>query len=294
MSVALESPPASPPNAGTGPAREQRITRIAPRPGWARVDLAELWGARGVLWFLAWRDIKVRYSQTVLGSAWAVLQPLLSTAVFAVIFGRVARMPSDGVPYPLFAFAALVPWTYFAAALTGAANSLVANTSLITKVYFPRLAIPLAAVFSTLVDFSVSFAVLLAVLIGRGMWPNALVLALPGLLLVAMLTAAGAGCWLAALNIQYRDVKQIVPFLVQLWMYGSPIVYPLSLVPEHWRPILSLNPMVGVISGFRAALLGTGRFDGTELAISTVSALVIFGSGVLYYRRTESIFADVA
>jgi lipopolysaccharide transport system permease protein len=161
-------------------------------------------------------------------------------------------------------------------------------------VYFPRLAIPLAAVFASLLDFFLSFAVLLAVLIGRGVWPNALVLTLPLLLLVAILAAAGAGCWLAALNIQYRDVKQVVPFLVQLWMYGSPVVYPLSLIPEHWRPLLSLNPMVGVISGFRSALLGTGRFEVTELAISTASSLVIFASGALYFRRTERIFADVA
>lgn len=294
MGLALESPSASSTTTGPLPDQARRIIRIAPRRGWAKLDLAELWGARGVLWFLVWRDIKVRYSQTILGSAWAVLQPLLSAGIFAVIFGRFAKMPSDGVPYAVFAFAALVPWTYFAAALTGAANSLVANTSLITKVYFPRLAIPLAAVFSSLLDFLLSFAVLLTVLLGRGAWPNPLAFALPWLLLVAMLTAAGAGCWLAALNVQYRDVKQVVPFLVQFWMYASPIVYPLSIVPAHWRPLLSLNPMVGVISGFRSALLGTGRFEPMELMISTVSSLVICASGVLYFRRTERIFADVA
>jgi lipopolysaccharide transport system permease protein len=253
----------------------------------------ELWEARGVVGFLVWRDVKVRYSQTVLGSAWAVLQPLLSTAVFTLVFSRFARMPSDGVSYPLFAFAALAPWTYFATALSGAANSLIVNPSLVTKVYLPRLAIPLAPVLAGLLDLAITLALFLGVLVWRQAWPSPWVFSLPFYLLLLMATAAGAGCWLAALNVEYRDVKQAVPFLIQLWMYASPVVYPLSVVPAGWRPLLSLNPMVAVISGFRTAFLGTAPVSAAELAIAVASSLLLLASGIVYFRRTERVFADV-
>ena len=234
------------------------VVRVAPATGWPGFNLPELWRYRSLLFFLVWREIKVRYAQTVLGAAWAVLQPLLTTVVFTVIFGRFARLPSDGVPYPLFALAALVPWTYFNTAVSGASNSLLANTSLITKVYFPRLIIPAAPVLAALLDLAVSLVALLALMVIYGVYPSAgaPVLLLPSVLMM-LLTAAGVGCWLAALNIQYRDVKYVVPFLLQLWMYASPVVYSLSLVPSKYRLAYALNPLAGAIAGFRAALLGT-------------------------------------
>lgn len=259
------------------------------------INARELWAYRGLFFFLVWRDIKVRYAQTVLGAGWAILQPVLTTAVFAVIFGRLARIPSDGVPYPVFALAGLVPWTYFSTALAGAGGSLVSSTHLITKVYFPRLVIPFAPILAGVVDFAVAFVVLLGGMLAYGLVPSpAAVVMVPLLLLSMVLTVAGAGCWLAALNIQYRDVKYVLPFLLQVWMYASPIVYPASLVPERWRALYALNPMVGIIEGFRAVLLRTGSVDWTTLGASALSGAVLFVSGVLYFRRTERVFADVA
>lgn len=268
---------------------------IEPSDRFPRIDLPELWAYRGLFFFLVWRDIKVRYAQTVLGAGWAVLQPVLTMLVFTVVFGVLVQVPSDGVPYALFALAALVPWTYFSTALIGASNSLVASTNLLTKVYFPRLVIPLAPVLAGLVDFTIAFAVLFAMMLTYGISPSPLALiAVPGLTLVMMLTAAGIGCWLAALNIQYRDIKHAVPFLVQVWMYASPIVYPTSLVPEEYRAFYALNPMVGVIEGFRSILLGTGTVAWSTISVSVVASGVLFVTGALYFRRTERIFADVA
>lgn len=268
---------------------------IEPSGRFPRVDLRELWAYRGLFFFLVWRDIKVRYAQTVLGAGWAILQPLLTMAVFTVIFGWLARIPSDGVPYPLFALAALVPWTYFSTALSGASTSLVSSTNLLTKVYFPRLVIPFAPVLAGLVDFAIAFVVLLLLMLGYGVVPSVTALVLVPLLLVVMvLTAGGLGCWLAALNIQYRDFRYVVPFLVQVWMYASPIVYPASLVPARFRPVYALNPMVGVIEGFRSSLLGTGSLPWSTIGVSALTSVLLLLGGALYFRRTERVFADVA
>jgi lipopolysaccharide transport system permease protein len=271
------------------------LVRVAPAGAWPGFDFPELWRYRGLLFFLVWREIKVRYAQTVLGGAWAVLQPVLTTVVFTVIFGWFARLPSDGVPYPLFALAALVPWTYFNTAVSGASNSLIANTSLVTKVYFPRLVIPGAAVLAALLDLAVSFLALLALMLVYGVVPGLdTAMLLPLSVLAMLLTAAGVGFWLSALNIQYRDVKYVVPFLLQLWMYASPVVYSLSLVPQQYRLAYSLNPMVGAIAAFRSALLGTGGPTVTEFGASLGVACLVFAGGAAYFRRTERIFADVA
>lgn len=268
---------------------------IEPAERWPRLDMHELWAYRGLLFFLVWRDVRVRYAQTVLGAAWAVLQPVLSMVVFTVIFGRFAKIPSDGVPYSLFSLAALVPWTYFSTAFTGASNSLVASTSLITKVYFPRLIIPVAPVVAGLVDFAIGVAILVLMMFGYRVTPApASLLVVPLLVVVMMLTATGVGCWLSALNIQYRDVKYVVPFLAQVWMYASPVVYPLSLVPARWRTLYGLNPLAGVIEGFRAALLGTGTVPWSVIGVSVLSSVVLCCTGAVYFRHTERVFADVA
>jgi lipopolysaccharide transport system permease protein len=286
---ALPGVPAIPP----GPA--SAVVRVAPAGAWPGFDLPELWRYRGLLFFLVWREIKVRYAQTVLGAAWAILQPLLTTVVFTVIFGRFARLPSDGVPYPLFSLAALVPWTYFNTAVSGASNSLTANTSLVTKVYFPRLVIPGAAVLAALLDLAVSIVALLVLMLFYHAAPRpAAVVLVPVSVLMMVLTAAGMGFWLAALNIQYRDVKYVVPFLLQLWMFASPVVYPLSLVPDRYRLAYSLNPLAGAIAGFRSALLGAGGPTGVEFGVSLGMACLIFVGGAAYFRRTERVFADVA
>lgn len=248
-----------------------------------------------MLLHLVWRDVKSRYSQTVLGAGWAVLQPVLSMIVFSIIFGRFARVPSDGVPYPVFSLTALVPWAYFSSALTGSSNSLVVSRSLLTKVYFPRLLIPASPVLAALVDFGIAFGVLLLVMAGYGMYPTPHVLwILPLVLAIVSMTAMGAGSWLAALNVQYRDVRHVSPFLVQIWMYASPIVYSIALVPESYRTAYALNPLAGAITGFRAALLGTPAPTWTQLGLSTVGAVAILVAGTLYFRRTERVFADVA
>jgi lipopolysaccharide transport system permease protein len=291
-SHSLRMPPV--PLVGSAPDEDVPVLVIEPRSRWG-VDLRELWAYRGLFGFLVWRDIKVRYAQTVLGAGWAILQPVLTMLVFTVIFGSFANIPSDGVPYPVFSLAALVPWTYFSTALANSSNSLVASTNLITKVYFPRLVIPLTPVLAGLVDFAIGFAMLLLVMLGFGIVPmGASLLVLPVLLLAMVLTAAGVGCWTAALNIQYRDVKYVVPFLVQVWMYLSPIVYPMSLVPERYRALYALNPMAGVIEGFRSTLLGTQAVAWSTIAISLVASVVLFLSGALYFRRMERVFADVA
>lgn len=268
---------------------------IEPSGRWPKIDFGELWAYRGLFFFLVWRDIKVRYAQTVIGAGWAILQPVLTMLVFTIIFGNFADIPSDGVPYPVFSLAALVAWTYFSTAFTNASNSLVANTNLITKVYFPRLVIPFAPVLAGLVDFAIAFAILLLTMLFFGMLPQPLaILVLPLLLVIMMVTAAGVGCWLSALNIQYRDVKYAVPFLVQVWMYASPIVYPMSIVPERYRTLYALNPMAGVIEGFRSVLLGTSAISWSVIAVSLFMGLVLFVTGAMYFRRMERVFADVA
>lgn len=258
-------------------------------------ELAELWRYRGLLFFLVWRDLKVRYAQTVMGIAWAVLQPLLTTFVFSVVFGALARVPSDGLPYPVFSLAALVPWTYFAGALSGAGSSLVSSQNLITKVYFPRLVIPLAPVMAGLVDVAIALVLLFVVMAWYGIVPRPEALFLVPLLLAASaLLAAGVGAWLAALNIKYRDVKYVLPFLVQIWMYASPVVYPASAVPEAYRWMYALNPMSGIIEGFRSVLLGVPPIPWSTIGISVGAGVVVCVAGVGHFRRSERAFADVA
>jgi lipopolysaccharide transport system permease protein len=272
---------------------ELPVTRIRPSRGWVALNLRELWEYRELLWFLVWRDVKVRYKQTVLGAGWAILQPVATMVVFSLFFGRLAGMPSDGLPYPIFSFAGLVPWTFFSQGLSQSANSLVGSHNLITKVYFPRLAIPISTVLAGLVDFALSFLVLLVMMFAYGIVPGPEVLALAPLLLLALVTALGAGLWLSALNVQFRDVRYIVPFLTQLWLFLTPIAYPSSLLGEPWRTVYGLNPMAGVVEGFRWALLGTGEPPGAMLAASVLAALALLASGALYFRRTERTFADV-
>ena len=268
---------------------------IEPTGRFPTIDLRELWAYRGLFFFLVWRDIKVRYAQTVLGAGWAILQPVMSTLVFTVVFGKLAQMPSDGVPYPVFALAALVPWTFFSTALSGASNSLVASANLITKIYFPRLVIPIAPVMAGLVDLAIAFVLLLIVMIAYGIVPGvAALVGVPILVFGMMLTAAGVGSWLAALNIQYRDVKHVTPFLVQVWMYAAPVVYPMSQIPEKWQLLYALNPMAGTIEGFRSLLLGTNTIEPALMGVSIGMGVLLFLGGILYFRRTERVFADVA
>lgn len=269
------------------------VTRIRPSRGWVSLKLDELWEYRELLYFLVWRDVKVRYKQTVLGAAWAILQPLLTMVVFSLFFGKLGKIPSDGLPYPIFSFAALVPWTFFASGLGQGANSLVGSQNLIKKVYFPRLVIPISSVLAGVVDFAIAFLVLLAMMLAYGIVPTAAALWLPLLLLLALVTALGVSLWLSALNVQFRDIRYTVPFLTQLWLFATPIAYPSSLLPEPWRTVYALNPMVGVVEGFRWALLGTDTAPGPMVLASSLAALALLASGAYYFRRMEKSFADV-
>jgi lipopolysaccharide transport system permease protein len=267
-------------------------TVIRPSSGWVALNLRDLWNYRELLYFLTWRDIKVRYKQTVLGAAWAVLQPFFTMVVFSVFFGQLARVPSDGIPYPIFSYCALLPWSYFSGALDRAGNSLVGSSHLITKVYFPRLAIPISAVTAGLVDFGIAFVVLLGMMLYYGYAPTTAALTLPFFLLLAVATALAVGLWLSALNVQYRDVRYTIPFLTQFWLFATPIAYSSSLVPERWRAWYGLNPMAGVVEGFRWALLGKEP-PGPLLAVSIVVVVLLLIGGLYYFRRMERTFADV-
>jgi lipopolysaccharide transport system permease protein len=280
--------------AGTADKAQPTVLLIRPARGWLRLNLPELWEYRELLYFLVWRDIKVRYKQTALGAAWAVLQPLLTMAVFSVFFGRLAKVPSDGVPYPVFAYTALLPWQLFAYALTESANSLVGSQNLLKKVYFPRLVVPISSVLSGLVDFAISFVVLLGLMLYYGVVPTRSIVLLPAFVLLALTTALSVGLWLSALNVQFRDVRYTIPFLTQFWMFGTPVAYPSSLVPERWRPLLGLNPMAGVVDGFRWALLGQSASPGPLLWVSVAAVLILLAGGLMYFRRMESTFADIA
>lgn len=271
----------------------QNVITIRPSKGWVSLKLKDLWEYRELLYFLTWRDVKVRYKQTVLGAAWAVIQPFMTMVVFSIFFGKLARIPSDGIPYPIFAFAALVPWTFFANGLSQSSNSLVGNANLITKVYFPRLVIPISAVVSGIIDFAIAFVVLIGMMFYYGMVPTMNVIWLPFFFLLAFVTALGVGLWFSALNVEYRDVKYVVPFLVQFWLFATPIAYPSSLLSEPWRMIYALNPMVGVIEGFRWALLGTQITVGPLILVSTLVSFFLLISGAFYFRRMERTFADV-
>lgn len=269
-------------------------TVIEPSRGWVPLKPGELWEYREVLYFLVWRDIKVRYRQTLIGAAWAIIQPIMTMVVFTVFFGRLAKMPSDGVPYPLFSLAALVPWAFFANGLTQSANSLIHSGHLITKVYFPRLLVPMGRVLSGLPDLGLSFLVLLGLVSWYGFLElRVTLLWLPVLAFLAFLTALGVGLWLSALNVRYRDIQHAVPFLVQLWLFATPIAYPSSLLSEPWRTVYGLNPMVGIVEGFRWALLGSGHAPGLSLAVSAFAGLFLLVTGAYFFRRIERNFADV-
>lgn len=266
---------------------------IKPKKGWQLIDFKELRDYRDLFYFLVVRDIKVRYKQTVLGGLWAIIQPFFMMVVFTLFFGRLAKVPSDGVPYSIFNFSAMVAWTYFARAITDSGNSLVGSTSLITKVYFPRLIIPLTPVFAGLLDFSIAFIVLIGMMFYFHIYPTIMALFLPLLVILMMLTASGVGMFLAALNAKYRDIRYTIPFLVQFWMFASPIVYPASMVPEKYRLIYALNPMVGVVEGFRSVLLGTISFPTQMLLISTLVSIILFVIGGFYFKQMERHFADI-
>jgi len=266
---------------------------IRPSTGFLKLNLGEVWQYRELLYFLVWRDIKVRYKQTALGAAWAILQPVMTMVVFSIFFGRLAKVPSDGVPYPLFAFTALLPWQLFAFALSESSNSLVSNQNLITKVFFPRLVVPMASVLAGLVDFAIAFVVLLGMMLYYGTVPTRAIAVLPLFVLLAVMTALSVGLWLSALNVKFRDVRYTIPFLTQLWMFATPVAYPSSLVPQQWRALYGLNPMAGVVEGFRWVLLGKAAGPGPLLWVSIGAVIVLLAGGLIYFRRTESTFADI-
>lgn len=291
LNVATREPP--PPATFEAVAPGGPATRITPERASLAAELRELWEHRELLYFFAWRDIKIRYKQTVLGGSWAILQPLLTMLIFSVVFGRLAKIPSEGVPYPVFAYAALLPWTFFANAVTFSSSSLVMTPDLITKVYFPRLTVPIASTLAGLLDFFVGALALIALGAYYGIVPGVQALAVIPLLLLAFITAIGVGFLLSALNVQYRDVRYVVPFLVQLWLFATPVAYPSSLFPEPWRTLLGLNPMTGVVEGFRWALLDTSSAPGPMVLASVGVAIVLLLVGFFYFRRVEDKFADV-
>jgi lipopolysaccharide transport system permease protein len=280
--------------ATAGAVIEPEVILVRPSRGWGGFNLRELWRYRELVYFLIWRDIKVRYKQTVLGAAWAILKPLLTMVIFAVIFGGLARIPTDEIPPPLFYFTGLIPWLLFQDGVTKAGTSLVSSGQLVTKVYFPRMAIPLSSVVAGVVDTGLSFLVLLAMMLFYGVRPTAALWTLPLFLLLALVTALGVGLWLSAMNVTYRDIGYVTPFLVQIWMYASPVVYSTNLIPEGpWRLIYGLNPMAGVVQGFRWALLGVGSPPSSLMAASVAVAVALLISGAIYFRRAERTFADV-
>ena len=269
------------------------VIRIQPTRGWTSLKLREVWDHRELTSIFIWRDIKVRYRQTVIGALWAIIQPFLTMVIFSIFFGRLAGIPSDDVPYPIFSFAALVPWTFFANSINQASNSLVNNAEMIKKIYFPRLTMPIASVLGGLVDFILAFIILLLMMLYYGFVPTINILWFPFFVLLALLTALGVSLWLAAMNVQFRDVRYMVPFIMQAWLFATPVAYPSSLLSEPWHTIYGLNPMVGVVEGFRWALLGTGTGPGPMMFVSFFVALALLISGVYYFRRVEKVFADV-
>jgi lipopolysaccharide transport system permease protein len=271
---------------------ERALVSIRPSPKWSALNLQDLWSYRELLYFLTWRDVKVRYKQTLLGAAWAIIQPLFAMLIFTLFFGRLAGVPSDGIPYPLFAFAGLLPWMFFSNAVTASGNSLVGSSNLITKVYFPRMIIPGAAVAAGLVDFGIAFVILVVLMAHYGVGVTAGIVMLPALVVLTMLLALGIGMWMSALNVKYRDVRHALPFLIQLWMFATPIVYPSSIVPARWRWALAINPLAGIIEGYRSSLFGRG-LNWLMFAISTLLTLAVLVCSAYIFRRMEKSFADV-
>ncbi len=282
------------------PRPSEEVLVLRPSRGWSALNLGDLWRYRELIYFLIWRDVKVRYKQTALGASWAILQPFITMVVFTLLFGRLAKMPSDGIPYPLFVYTGLLPWGLFTKAIGDAGRSMVTNRSMITKVYFPRLSIPLASVLAGLVDFALAFLVLIGMMVVYNYVPaleyqvviTPAILTLPLFLLLALVTSLGVGLWLSALNVQYRDVNYILPFLTQFWLFITPIAYPASMIPEKWQMLYSLNPMTGVVEGFRWALLGVKEAPSPMIAVSSTIAIVLLVSGLFYFRRMERTFAD--
>jgi len=269
------------------------VVLIKPSRGWMPLNLRDLWLYRELVYFMTWRDLKVRYKQTVLGAGWAILRPLLTMVVFSIFFGNLAKVPSDNVPYPIFSYTALLPWELFATALSVSSRSLVQNSNMITKIYFPRVILPLSSILAGLVDFLIAFVVLIFMMLFYGIVPTANIWTLPLFLLLTLITALGVGLWLSALNVLYRDVGYVLPFLTQFWMYITPIAYAASLVPERWKLIYALNPMTGVVEGFRWALLGSeASAPGPMLIVSSIMAVVLLISGLFYFRQMERQFAD--
>lgn len=271
---------------------DEPVVTIQPSKKWVALNLRDLWAYRDLLYFLTWRDVKVRYKQTVLGAAWAIIQPLFTMLIFWLFFGRLAGMPSDGIPYPLFALAGLIPWTFFANAITNSGNSLVGSANLITKVYFPRLIIPCAAVGAGLIDLAIAFGLMAGMMLWYGVPLTMNLLLLPLLILLTTLLAIGVGMWMSALNVKYRDIRYALPFLIQLWMFATPIIYPLSLIPAKWRWVMAINPMAGVIDGFRSALFGR-TIDWHSLAITALVTMVVVTYSAYHFRHMEKTFADV-
>jgi lipopolysaccharide transport system permease protein len=290
MASVTTSPPVVPPL--TAPANAPATVRIEPSRGWLELRLGEVWQYRELLYFFVWRDVKIRYKQTAIGVVWVVLQPLLTMLVFTLFFGRLAKLPSLGLPYPIFYFAAVVPWMYFSSALQNCTNVVVDNQRVITKVFFPRLILPISAVLSGLVDFAIGFVVLVIFTLAYGFHPTLAALWLPGLLLLAVMTALGVGLWTSALNALYRDVRYVIPFLVQFWMLASPVAYPSALVPARWRWLYGLNPMAGVIDGFRWAMTGHGQAPGMLLLASTAGVVALVVGGLFFFQRMEGEIAD--
>jgi lipopolysaccharide transport system permease protein len=283
-----------PVNPADSPVDQTQPILIEPPRRWEALELRELWRYRELLYFLASRDVMVRYKQTLMGAAWAILQPFLTMVVFSIIFGGLLNVPSEGVPYPVFSYAALLPWNFFAGALTRSGNSLVADANLLSKVYFPRLILPCSAVLSLLLDFGIAFIILLVLMLLYGIVPGIAALALPFLLLLAFMTALACGLWLSAVNIKYRDVAYVIPFLTQFWLFVTPVAYPSTIIPEPWRAFYGLNPMAGVVEGFRWALLGQLNLSLDLVFISTIVVLALLISGLLYFRQMEHEFADIA
>jgi lipopolysaccharide transport system permease protein len=275
------------------PLPDQPVVRIRPSKGWVALKLRDLWAYRELLFFLTWRDVKVRYKQTVLGIAWAIIQPLATMLIFTLLFGRLARVPSDGIPYPIFAYAGLLPWTFFSNAVTNSGNSLVGSANLVTKVYFPRMIIPASAIGAGLVDFAIAFVILIGLMFYYGVGLTSKILLLPYVVLLTALLALGVGMWMSALNVKYRDIRYALPFVIQLWMFASPIIYPTSLMPARWRWVLALNPLTGIIEGYRSALLGRTALNWTALVISTVITLSVLVYSAYEFRRMEKSFADI-
>jgi len=273
---------------------EPPCTVIRPTAGWARLRLGELWEFRELVFFFIWRDVKVRYKQTVLGAAWAIIQPLFTMVIFSIFFGRLANVPSDGLPYPLFALAGLVPWLFFMNGLSHGANSLVENEKLIKKVFFPRMIVPISSVLAGLVDFAVAASLLVLAMVYYGILPEAQIVLLPLFVLLGVIAAMGISLWLSALNVQFRDVRYVVPFLGQVWMFATPIAYPTSLLNPSWQLVYAINPMVGVVDGIRWTLLGSGGPDWGVYAISASVAIAMLVSGAFFFRRVERSFADIA